>query len=156
MLPPGDRDPSAPAVAVAPVSADTWRDVAALSVTPDQRAFVAEPSYYLALCCYGEVGWAPLAMTLDGEVVGFLMWAVDPSDGACWLGGVLVDASRQGRGVGGAGIDAALRYLGSTHGQRHFALSYDPANERARRLYARLGFRETGETEGDEVVARRR
>lgn len=149
-----NRGATGPVVDIAPVSSTSWRAVAALTVTPEQRGFVAEPSYYLALCCFDEAGWTPLSMTVDGEVVGFLMWAVDPDDGACWLGGVLVDAAQQGHGIGRAGVSAALRHLSREHGHRAFALSYDPDNMRARRIYARLGFVETGEREGDEVVAR--
>ena len=149
-----DRGPAGPVVNIAPVSSADWRAVAALTVTPEQRGFVAEPSYYLALCCFGEAGWRPLSMAVDGEVVGFLMWAIDPSDGSCWLGGVLVEAARQGHGIGRAGVAAALRHLSSEHGYRAFALSYHPENLRARRIYARLGFVETGERDGDEIVAR--
>jgi diamine N-acetyltransferase len=40
------------------------------------------------------------------------------------------------------------------NGHRQFALSYLPRNTHARQLYLSLGFVETGETEGDEIVAR--
>ncbi|HKI57464.1 MAG TPA: GNAT family protein [Trueperaceae bacterium] len=79
---------------------------------------------------------------------------MDTADGACWLGGVLIDAARQGRGLGTAAVGAALRALAAEHGFRRFALAYDPANVRAAALCARLGFRETGEREGEEVAAR--
>ena len=46
------------------VTSDNWRDVAALELTEVQRAFVAEPSCYLALCCYGD-DWHPLAISTD-------------------------------------------------------------------------------------------
>lgn len=137
-----------------PVDAHNWRQVTALAVAPEQRAFVAEPSYYLALCCYGTSGWSPLAVEVGGRVTGFLMWTIDPQDGACWLGGILVDRQRQGRGVGGAAVRLTLSQLSRERGIHRFALSYLPSNDRARRLYARLGFRESGELEGDEVVAR--
>lgn len=141
-------------VRVAPVDDRSWRDVCALTVLPEQRAFVAEPAYYLALCCYGTVGWAPLAVFADDVVVGFLMWAVDPDDGAAWLGGILVDAAHQRRGIGGAAVCAAIELLAREHGHRRFALSYQPANRGAAALYRRLGFVEGDEWEGDEVVAR--
>ena len=154
---PADADPPPPgAVDVKPVSDETWRQVAALQVTPEQRAYVAEPCYYLALCCYGRADWSPLAITAGERVVGFLMWAVDPADGACWLGGILVDAALQGRGIGGAAVKRAIARLAGEHGFERFALSYLPDNVRARRLYARLGFRESGEFEDDEIVARYR
>ena len=150
-------DPSSPEpITLAPVTPANWRYVAGLRVAPDQRAFVAEPAYYLALCCYSEVGWSPLAICAGAAVVGFLMWAVDADDGACWLGGILVDAEHQGKGIGTAAVRGTIELLGREHGHRDFALSYLPENTRAKDVYRRLGFVETGEREDDEVVARLR
>lgn len=142
-----------PDVSLSPVDAQTWRAVAALRVSPDQEEFVALPLHYLALCAYGGV-WHPLAATVDGEVVGFLMWGLD-DDGSLWLGGILVDVGRQGRGIGRAMTRAALDLLEPQSGPAGFALSYQPANTRAAGLYRSLGFVETGEVDDDEVVARR-
>ncbi len=145
-----------PAVTLVPVDAANWRAVAALTVSGPQRQWVAEPAYYLALCHYGTGGWQPLAVTgSDGAVVGFLMWTVDPADGAAWLGGIIIDAAHQGRGLGKAAVRAALDLLSAHHGHTSFALSYEPANTAARRCYAAIGFTETGETEDTELVARR-
>ena len=139
-------------VILRPVSRDNWRDVASLKVAESQRKSVAEPCYYLALCCYGGE-WQPLAVYLIERVIGFLMWAVDPADGSCWLGGILVDQSHQRRGYGRQAIQAAITMLTEEHGYQHFALSYSPDNA-AKHLYHKLGFIETNEWEGDEVVAR--
>jgi diamine N-acetyltransferase len=49
---------------------------------------------------------------------------------------------------------AIIDYLRRQHGATTFALSYEPDNTVARRLYASLGFIETGEQEGHELVAR--
>ena len=130
-----------------------WRAVAQLTVSEAQQAFVAAPCYYLALCAYDQL-WQPLVVVLGEQVIGFLMWAVDPADGSCWLGGILVDQSYQGRGYGKQAVQAALGLLHNQHGYQHFALSYQPANLVAKHLYATLGFVETGEVEDDEVVAR--
>lgn len=150
---PADR-PATPDVALSPVDGSTWRAVAALAVAPGQEQFVATPLHYLALCAYGDT-WHPLAASVDGEVVGFLMWGLD-DDGSLWLGGIIVDADHQGRGVGRAMVTGALELLAPRAGDAGFALSYEPANTRAAGLYRSLGFVETGETEDDEVVARRR
>lgn len=146
--------PIAPAVTLAPVDAATWRGVAALTVTPEQEPFVASPLHYLALCAYGDV-WNPLAATVDGEVVGFLMWGLD-DDGSVWLGGILVDAGRQGQGIGRAMVAGALEQLAPRVGPAGYALSYQAANTRAAALYRSLGFVETGEVDDDEVIARLR
>jgi diamine N-acetyltransferase len=139
-------------LALRPVNSDNWRDVAKLKVTEAQLEFVAEPCYYLALCCYGKA-WQPLAIYLGKQVIGFLMWAVDPADGSCWLGGILIDQSYQRQGYGRMAIQAAIAKLAKEHGYQNFALSYSPDNP-AKNLYHSLGFIETDEWEGNEVVAR--
>ncbi|QKE85250.1 GNAT family N-acetyltransferase [Arthrobacter sp. NEB 688] len=143
-----------PPVVLSPVDATTWRAVAALRVAPEQEAFVAAPLHYLALCAYGGV-WSALAASVEDEVVGFLMQGVDDEDGSVWLGGILVDARHQGRGVGRAMVTAALDRWAAQAAGAGFALTYDPANTRAAGLYRSLGFVETGEVDDDEVVARR-
>ena len=140
-------------VSLCPINHDNWRDVAGLKVTLSQRDFVAEPCYYLALCCYDN-DWQPLAVCLGEQVIGFMMWATDPADGSCWLGGFMIDQSMQRRGYGKQAIQAAITLLKREHGYRNFALSYRPGNLVAKQLYSKLGFVEMNEWEGDEVVAR--
>jgi diamine N-acetyltransferase len=97
-----------PSVSLRPVDAGSWRDVAGLTIAPGQDAFVAAATHYLALCAYEDV-WNPLAVhDEEGAVIGFLMWGIDDEDGSCWLGGVIVDAAHQGRGVGRAAMVQAL------------------------------------------------
>jgi diamine N-acetyltransferase len=140
-------------ISLRPVNHDNWRDVANLKVSETQREFVAEPCYYLALCCYGN-DWHPLAICLDDHVIGFMMWAMDPADGSCWLGGILVDQGMQRHGYGRQAVQAAITMLKGEYGHRNFALSYQPANLVAKNLYNKLGFIEMNEWEDDEIVAR--
>jgi len=44
--------------------------------------------------------------------------------------------------------------LSNEYGYEDFALSYQPTNVVAKHLYYSLGFSETDEWEGDEIVAR--
>jgi diamine N-acetyltransferase len=145
-----------PSITLEPVAAHNWRAVSKLEVAPDQREFVADPNFYLALCAYDPPLWNPLAILLDGVVIGFLMWAIDSSDGSAWLGGITIDRQDQGKGYGARGVQVAMTMLARDHQISHFALSYHPTNLVAARLYSRLGFVETSELEGDEVVARYR
>jgi len=140
-------------VLLRPVNSENWRDVAQLQVAQAQREFVADPCYYLALCCYGDT-WRPLAIYLDEQVVGFVMWAVDPADDSCWLGGILIDQSYQRQGYGRQAVQGAISMLAKEYGYRNFALSYQPTNLIAKHLYHSLGFSETDEWEDDEIVAR--
>ncbi len=65
-----------------PVTKDNWRSVYALQIALTQKKFVADPAYYLNLCQYGGL-WHPLAAYRGGELIGFLMWALDDSDDSC-------------------------------------------------------------------------
>ena len=138
-----------------PVTEESWRNCAALSVRPDQADYVATVTYYLCLCAYGTT-WQPMAIRRGDRVVGFCMWGVD-DDASRWIGGLVVDAAVQRTGVGRAALVALIERLEADPACTGVALSYPPANVVARRLYASLGFVETGETEDDgaEVVARR-
>lgn len=144
---------SEPQVTLQPVDQSNWRDVAKLKVFEHQLEFVAEPCSYLTLCCYGQ-DWQPLAICLGDVVIGFMMWSTDPADGSCWLGGIFIDRDMQRQGYGRQAVRAAMAMLKERHGYQDFALSYQPTNLPARSLYQQLGFVETGELEGAEVVAR--
>lgn len=103
---------------------------------------------------YGEV-WHPLAIEMDHEVVGFVMWGVD-ADASRWIGGLMVGAGHQRRGTARASMVQIVRLLIGQQGCREVALSYAPHNQAARSLYVGLGFTETGETvdDGAEMVSR--
>lgn len=142
-------------VRLEPVGAENWRACAALRVTDEQRRWVADVTYYLTLCAYGRNTWQPLAVVADGQVAGFVMWAVD-DDASRWIGGLVIDAGQQGCGIGRRALVALIRMLIAQDGCTGVALSYGPDNSVARALYAALGFLESGETEdnGAELVAR--
>ncbi|BCY06418.1 N-acetyltransferase [Actinoplanes sp. L3-i22] len=135
-----------------PVTAGNWRDCAALTVHEEQRRFVADVTYYLCMCTYGDT-WQPLAAYRGDTVAGFAIWGVD-DDGSRWIGGLVVDAKHQRQGVGRELVRQLRERLIAEPGTPNVALSYQPANVGARALYLSMGFAETGETEDDEVIAR--
>ena len=136
------------------VGADNWRACMALEVVQSQQRFVAPVAYYLALCAYGESPWQPPAVRVGEDVVGFVMWGIDPEDESFWIGGLIVDRRRQRHGYGRA-VVAQLLERAASDGHREAALSYDPENTLAQSLYASMGFVETGELVDNETVARR-
>ncbi len=140
-------------ITLQPISSNNWRDVISLEITKPQREFIAHPGYYLAMCAYGGL-WNPLAVYLADQVIGFLMWAVDPADQSCWLGGIFIDHRYQGQGYGRKAVQTAISILAEKYDHSQFALSYQPSNIVAKHLYSTLGFVETEEWEDDEIVAR--
>ncbi|MGW4375857.1 GNAT family N-acetyltransferase [Streptomyces albidoflavus] len=150
--PPARHDRTGRLVTLGPVTDANWRAVADLAPHDDQRRFVAAlGARYLLLSLREEV-WTSLAVEADGHTVGHLMWAYDADEDAHWVGGMLVDAAEQGRGVGRAALNVLLDRLAADPGCREIRLSVHPDNTAATRLYTALGFRPTGLLEDDEAV----
>jgi len=147
-------------VSLAPATADNWREIARVRSAEGQRDWVADVTYYLCLSAYGGL-WRSYAVLDGDDTVGHVMWAVDPEDASHWIGGLVIDRERQGRGLGRATVAALLalwedlepELSGTPYTQA--ALSVAPDNVVARSLYQSWGFAETGEMSDDELVLRR-
>ena len=122
-----------------------------LRVARDQRTFVGDVAKYLVRCLL-EMHWQPIAIRGDGVLVGFVMWARSADNGSYWLGGFLIDRRYQRRGYGRSALVASIDMLRAKPGCREIVLTYLPGNDVARRLYASVGFTETGQMIEDEVV----
>ena len=68
---------------------------------------------------------------------------------------LMIDAKFQGRGYGKEALMLALEFIRTFPcGKAEFCwLSYEPENKAARNLYRTFGFVETGEKDGEEVIA---
>ena len=143
-----------PVVQLVDVDSSNWRSVAAVEPRADQERFVAPITHYLCLAHYGD-DWHPLAIETDGTIVGHGMWGYDAEEGSTWLGGLVIDAAHQGRGIGRAAVLAFLDRF-ADNGVVDAGLSYDPENVVARGLYLDIGFEEAGEEQDGELVARYR
>ncbi|MET9677315.1 GNAT family N-acetyltransferase [Streptomyces sp. NPDC006482] len=135
------------------ITDENWRDVADVAPADDQRRFVAAlGARYLLLSLRGGL-WNSLAVRAGDEVVGHVMWAYDDEDGTHWIGGMVVNAAEQGKGVGRATMRALLRRLAELPDCTEIRLSYHPDNAPAAALYTALGFTPTGDFEDEEIVA---
>ncbi|GAA0586375.1 GNAT family N-acetyltransferase [Paractinoplanes ferrugineus] len=140
-------------VSLAAITDDNWRAVADVAPTDEQRRFVAAlGARYLLLSMRGGL-WNSLAVLAGETVAGHVMWAYDDEGGAHWVGGMLVDAAEQGKGIGRAAMLAVVDRLSDLPGAREIRLAYHPENIAAAKLYVSLGFQDTGEREDDDIVA---
>jgi aminoglycoside 6'-N-acetyltransferase len=93
----------------------------------------------------------PLAIELDGQVIGFIQFSEENTPDYRHAGiDLFVDTAHQGQGLGADAIRAVARYLIDVRG--HHRLTIDPSvdNERAIRAYRRVGFRPVGVMRGYE------
>lgn len=140
-----------PAVSVSDLTADNVEAVLDLEVHPAQLRWVRPVAWYVARSAYEQV-WSPVAFLHEGAVVGFAEWAYDPSDDTHCIGGVVIDARRQGQGLGKAAMRALISYLRAKPDCRTIALTVHEDNEPAQAIYRSLGFTETGERQEGELV----
>lgn len=84
------------------ITDENWRDVADVAPADDRRRFVAALGARYPLLSQRGGLWNSLGVRAGDEVVGHVMWAYDDEDGTHWIGGMIVNAEEQGRGVGRA------------------------------------------------------
>ncbi len=148
---------------IRPVTKDNWQELIKLKVREDQTHFVASNLYSIAEAQFGYdeadgSHWNIYPFGIyadDGTPVGFLMYGYNflyPKLQA-FITRLMVDEKYQGKGYGRFGMNWMLARFREEDRIRDAGISYEPENEVGRKLYASLGFVETGEMLGDEVLA---
>ncbi len=149
------------------ITAQNQWDIVALKVGEEQRSFVADNTCslleaYVAITNGGTA--LPFGIYAGETPVGFLMigygcgdWPDAPqvAHDSYSLWRLMIDQRYQGRGYGRAALAQALQYIRTLPcgPAAHCWLSYEPENTVAKHLYASFGFRETGEKDGNELIA---
>ena len=139
-------------ITLRPITAGNWEQCVELSVEPEQKDFVSSNAYSLAQAAY-EDDCVPLAMYHDETMVGFTMYWHLPGEAIYHINRLMVDEAHQQKGYGRAAMEQLITRLRAYQDCRGIDISYAPENHVAQRLYASLGFRETGEIDDGEVVA---
>lgn len=146
---------------------NVW-DVLKLQVHESQRSFVApnDRSIIEAYACLADNGHAFPFGLYDGDTpVGFVMigfstddsWtdapAIAQDNYNIWR--LMIDKHHQGKGYGRQALALALDFIRAWPcGKADCCwLSYEPENAVAKALYHSFGFVETGDMDGDEIIA---
>lgn len=147
---------------IRPVTKENWKELIKLKVSDDQKHFVASNLYSIAEAQFGddipdEGHWDmfPYGIYDDDKPVGFLMLSYN-YEFTRFQGFILrlmVDESVQGKGYGKFGMNWMLEKYRADDRVQVVGISYEPNNEVARKLYASLGFQETGEIVEGEALA---
>ena len=136
---------------IRPVTKDNWQQLIKLQVREDQKNFVASNLYSIAQSQFGdeyEGHWDLHAFGIyDGnEPVGFLMYGFnfEHPEQQAFIQRLMVDEKYQGKGYGRFGMEKMLEVFRADERIYTVGISYEPENNAARKLYASLGFVETG------------
>jgi len=136
------------------ITKDNYRAACKLKVGPGQEHFVAsnavsiaESKFFPKMVCLG--------IYADEVMVGFMMHGPEiGKEGQYWIIRLMVAADQQGHGYGRAAMQLIVDQFRADPTCKQLGISYMPDNVVGGRLYASLGFVETGEMDEGENIAR--
>lgn len=138
-------------VRLEPIGPDNWREE--LAVHEEQRHFVSGPDRILARAyAYREQRSQARLIVDGGTPVGMLLYYDWPEAEQYVFSQLLIDRSCQRRGFGLQAARLALDEMRADGRYSKVCLCYVEGDEPARMLYEKLGFRHTGEADGDEII----
>lgn len=123
-----------------------------LKVAENQERFVATNLYSIAQSKIYPTH-LPFAIYAEDEMVGFVMYGLDTDDDKYYLGRLMIDEKHQGKGYGKAAVLKVIERMKEIEDCKEIYLSVVPENTGAAKLYASLGFEQTGEiNEGEQIM----
>lgn len=149
-------------LSIRPVTKDNWNELIRLKVREDQKDFVASNLYSIAEAQFGDESdgkghwdFYPYGIYNGDTPVGFLMYGInyDYPGTQGLIARLMVDENHQGKGYGKFGMQKVLEIFRADEKIQNAIITYEPENDGARKLYANLGFVETGEMMEGETVA---
>jgi diamine N-acetyltransferase len=140
-------------VSLREISRDTALSILRLKVTPEQEHFVASNAVSIAQAHFEPHAWFR-GIYADDTPVGFVMLHDDPAKGGYYLWRLMIAAEHQRKGYGQRAVEQLIEHVRTRPGAREMLVSYVPGASSPCDFYAQLGFEDTGDTEGAEVVMR--
>ena len=133
------------------VAPDNWR--LGLKVSEGQKRFVADSATLLARAyAYREYRSRAYVIYNDTIPVGMALYYDCDELGAYDFSQLFIDERYQGKGFGREAAKQILERMKSDGKYDKAILCYIDGNEAAKKLYEKLGFYLTGESDGDEII----
>ncbi|MGX7014655.1 GNAT family N-acetyltransferase [Vagococcus silagei] len=121
-------------------------------MTEAQEDFVASTMYSLAEAKIFTEN-QPFAIYDEEQMVGFIMYSLDPDDNQYWVTRLLIDEKFQQKGYCSLAMKNILKLIKNEFNPKCVYTSFEPENKVAEKLYLKLGFLHTGRIiDDDELV----
>lgn len=135
------------------IDESNFLDAFHLTLAPEQEKFVSHPIRSLAQAYVYYHQCTPFGIYHEDTMVGYVMVIYDYDLEEYDIWHLMIDAARQGRGYGKAAMEACLAYIARKPfgASGRVVLTCSRENSKAIGLYRSLGFRETGNEDGEEV-----
>ena len=136
------------AITLRDITGDNYFQVLELKITPEQEAakYVSPVVRSLAdAWFYREEGIAyPKAVYADEDLVGFIMYELDPEEQQVFVWRFLIDQAFQGKGYGRQTIEVVMEMAKEQAQITKVVADYVDGNEPMKKILLDLGFEETG------------
>jgi len=138
------------------IDEDNWMEVVLLTTSDEQvprvlEEYVASNALSICQALYEET-WIVKAVYCGIKVIGFAMYGYCTDRDEYQICRLMIDKKHQGKGLGSIALSLCLDELFDMDECDAVYLQVHMDNERARHIYKRMGFSETGEMVGDELV----
>lgn len=133
------------------VNPDNWR--VKVKVSEEQKKYVANSSVLLARAyAYRNHGSKAFVIYNVDEPIGMALY-YECEELKCYdFSQLFIDEKYQGRGFGLEATKKILEMIKSDGKYNKVVLCYIEGNEAAQRLYEKVGFKLTGERDGNEII----
>lgn len=133
------------------ITKENYEECLALKLADSQKNFVSSNAHSLAQAWVYYNTAFPFAIYADSVMVGFIMLGYYEAGGYYTLWKFMIDEKHQNKGYGKRALKLGIEYLVKRFHVKEVYTEYYATNRVARNLYASLGFRETGETDGNGI-----
>ena len=135
------------------ITEENFIDAFNLKLAPGQERFVSHPVRSLAQAYVYREQCQPFGIYAGDAMVGYVMVIYDYDIPEYDIWHMMIDASNQKRGYGGAALDRVLDYIKTKPfgASNRVALTCNRENIHALNLYKSRGFAETGSADEDEI-----
>ncbi len=135
------------------ITEENFIDAFNLKLAPGQERFVSHPIRSLAQAYVYREQCQPFGIYEGDTMVGYVMVIYDYDVPEYDVWHMMIDASKQGRGYGGAALDRVIDYIRTKPfgASGRVALTCNKDNPTARKLYESRGFSATGVEDEDEI-----
>lgn len=133
------------------ITKENFEEVIRLSVAENQISFVASNVYSLAQAgIYSDTAF-PFAIYANDNLVGFVMMGYYEKESHYTLWRFMIDKEYQGKGYGKKALKLAINYMIQNFKVKELGTGTHCQNFVAQNLYKSVGFKETGEVDGNQI-----
>lgn len=133
---------------------ENWEECADLQVSPTQSAFIASNLYSIAEVQF-LTGFVVKGICHRDEMIGMLMYGIDPDDGNYWIYRFMIDEKHQGKGYAKQAMALLIADIQqeNTANIPFLMVGYHSENNTAHYFYQRTGFVSQGLADWGENLA---